>query len=66
MGEEADRIKKHIEAKRYDLSAHLNELEYRVKNAADWRAQVMRRPAAAAAVAFIGGLLLALILPAGR
>jgi hypothetical protein len=62
MGAQSDQIKKHIEEKRGELGAHLNELEYRVKSAADWRVQVQKRPAQAIAIAFGGGLLLALAL----
>ena len=47
MGEESDQIKKHIEDKRQELGAHLNELEYRVKSATDWRAQMPARAAPA-------------------
>jgi hypothetical protein len=66
MGEESDRIKRHIDEKRGDLGAHLNELEYRVKSAADWRTQVRKQPAVATALAFGGGVLLALMLPVAR
>jgi hypothetical protein len=62
MGADSDQIKKHIEDKREELGAHLNELEYRVKSATDWRAQVQKRPGPAMAIAFGGGLLLALTL----
>jgi len=62
MGEESDQIKKHIEEKRQELGAHLNELEYRVKSAIDWRAQVRRQPGKAVAAAFGAGLLLVLML----
>jgi len=62
MGEESDQIKKQIEERRQELGAHLNELEYRVKTATDWRSQVTKQPGKAIAVAFGGGLLLALIL----
>jgi len=61
MGEESDQIKRHIDEKRDQLGAHINELEYRVKSATDWRAQVQKQPAKAMAVAFGGGLLLALL-----
>ena len=60
MGAQSDQIKKHIEEKRDELGAHLNELEYRVKSAADWRVHVQKRPGQAIAIAFGGGLLLAL------
>jgi ElaB/YqjD/DUF883 family membrane-anchored ribosome-binding protein len=62
MGEESDQIKKHIDEKRQELGAHLNELEYRVKSATDWRAQVLKHPEKAAGAAFGVGLLLALML----
>lgn len=62
MGEESDQIKRHIEEKRDELGAHLNELEYRVKKVTDWRSQVLEHPREAAAAAFGGGLLLALLL----
>lgn len=62
MGAESDAIKRHIEAKRDELGSHLNELEYRVKEVTDWRAQVAKRPGQAMAIAFGGGLLLALAL----
>jgi len=62
MGEESDEIKKHIDAKREELGAHLNELEYRVKSATDWRGQVNRQPGKAMAMAFGGGLVLALLM----
>ena len=61
MGAESDQIKKHIEDKREELGAHLNELEHRVKSATDWRTHVRRRPGTAVAVAFGAGLVLALM-----
>ena len=65
MGTESDQIKRHIDEKREELGAHLNELEYRVKSVTDWRALVLQQPGKAAALAFGGGLLLALMLPSG-
>jgi len=62
MGEESEQIKKHIEERRQELGAHLNELEYRVKSATDWRNQVRKQPGKALAAAFGGGLLLAFML----
>jgi ElaB/YqjD/DUF883 family membrane-anchored ribosome-binding protein len=62
MGEATDQIKRHIEEKRDELGAHLNELEYRVKSAADWRAQVLKQPKKAMGIAFGGGMLLALMM----
>lgn len=50
MGETPDEIKKEIEQARSRISADLNQLEYRVKGALDWRTQFDRRP-----WAFVGG-----------
>ncbi len=59
MAESSDQIKQHIEGERGALSANLNELEYRVKNAVDWRAWFNDNVAAALGVAFGIGLVLA-------
>ena len=64
MGEASDQIRKHIDEMRDKRGSHLNELEYRVKSATDWRAQVLKQPGKAVAVAFGAGLLLALMLRA--
>ena len=61
MGTESDQIKQHIDDRRVQLGAHLNELEYRVKSAADWRAHVRKQPGKAAMLAFGVGVLVALM-----
>lgn len=50
MGETPDEIKREIEAARHRISTNLNQLEDRVKDVLDWRAQFDRRP-----WAFVGG-----------
>ena len=62
MGSQSDEVKRHIEEKRGELGARLNELEYRVKSAADWHVQVRRHPWKAAAGAFAAGMLLAYVI----
>jgi hypothetical protein len=59
MAETSDAIKQHIEARRAALAQDVNELEYRVKRAADWRAHFDRHPAVALGAAFGVGLALA-------
>ena len=50
MGETPDEIKREIEQTRERISSNLTQLERRVQNALDWRAQFDRRP-----WAFVGG-----------
>jgi len=52
MGETPDEIKKEIEEARARIGSELNQLEYRVKDALDWRAQFDRRPWAFVGAAF--------------
>ncbi len=66
MGQTASQIENHIENKRADLSSNLQELEYRVKSATDWRRQFQSRPAAFLGMAFGGGILLAAMTSSGR
>ncbi len=66
MGQTASQIESHIQDKRADLSFNLQELEYRVKSAADWRRQFRNRPAAFLGAAFGGGMLLAALTSSGR
>lgn len=59
MGQTASQqIEDHIEDQREDLSSNLRELEYRVKEVADWRHQFENHPMAFLGLAFGGGLLL--------
>lgn len=56
-------IERHIEQTRNELSDNVNELEGRVKNVLNWRAQVEQRPITMMAAAFGGGVLLSAVLP---
>jgi hypothetical protein len=59
MGQTSDQIETHIENKREDLKANLQELEGRVKSATDWRHYFHQNPGMMIAAAFGGGVLLA-------
>jgi len=59
MGQTTDQIENHIESKREDLKSNLQELETRVKTAADWRHYFAEHTGAMIAAAFGGGVLLA-------
>jgi hypothetical protein len=64
MGETSYQIERHINEKRDDLGDNLDELEEKLRNAMDWRAQVQTRPGTMVALAFGGGVLLSAVLPA--
>jgi hypothetical protein len=59
MGQTTDEIKSHIESKREELRSNFEELEDRVRSAADWRRHFRNNPGVALGLAFGGGLLLA-------
>lgn len=61
MGETASQIENHIEETREDLGSNLQELEARVRLAADWRRQFRKNPPLFLALAFGSGLLLSKI-----
>ena len=58
MGQTTDQIENHIETKREDLKSNLQELETRVKTAADWRHYFQNHTGTMVAAAFGGGVLL--------
>jgi ElaB/YqjD/DUF883 family membrane-anchored ribosome-binding protein len=58
---ESQEIKQHIETERGQLQQSLNELEYRIRRAVDWRAQFDRSPWMFLGTAFGAGLLLGLM-----
>jgi len=62
MGEKSDRIEQHIHEERNELGGHIHELQEKVKNAVDWRAQFQQRPMTMIGVAFGGGALLSAFL----
>lgn len=63
MGNHSDEIERHIEEQRNELGEHMSELQEKVKNAVDWRAQFEERPMAMMGLAFGGGVLLSALLP---
>jgi len=60
MNETSDDIESHIRHTRANLGANLNELEGKVKSAADWRLHYAKSPGVFLGTALAGGLLLAL------
>ena len=65
MGEKPQQIERHIEETRSELADNLSELQEKVKNSLDWRAQFRERPMTMIGIAFGGGVLLS-ALTAGR
>jgi hypothetical protein len=63
MGERPDQIERHIQHQRDVLGDNISELEDKVKSAFDWRSQFAERPATLLGLAFVGGALVAAILP---
>jgi hypothetical protein len=66
VGQTTYQIEHHIEKTRDDLGANLNELEYKVKEIADWRHHFRNHPMTMIGAAFGGGILLATMLGNGR
>ncbi len=58
MGQKSDQIERRIEAERGQLGQNLNELQWKVQEVTDWRAQFQKRPMLMMGVAVGGGLLL--------
>jgi hypothetical protein len=65
MGATVDQIEEHIDSRRAELGAHLEELERKVGALADWREHFRARPWLFMAGAFAGGALLAASLGPG-
>ena len=60
MGETPVEIEAHIAAERAELGRNLEQIEQRVRVAADWREQARQHPTAALALGFGLGVLLGL------
>jgi hypothetical protein len=58
MGQTTDQIASDIDQTRAELKSNLEELETRVKSAADWRAQFRKHPGPMVVAAVLGGALL--------
>jgi hypothetical protein len=63
MDERPEQIEQHIRHQRSELEDNFSELEEKVKGAFDWRTQFEERPGVMLGAAFVGGVLLAAILP---
>jgi hypothetical protein len=59
MGEKSNQIERQIQAERGQLGQNLNELQSKVQEVTDWRAQFQKRPTLMMGAAVGGGLLLA-------
>jgi hypothetical protein len=60
MGETSRDIEAHIEQQRRELGQNVGVLQYRVKNALNWRTHMEERPLTMLGIAFAGGLLVSL------
>jgi hypothetical protein len=65
MGERPDQIEQHIRHERHELEQNFNQLEAKVKDAFDWKSQFEQHSGALLGAAFVGGALLAAIVPKG-
>jgi hypothetical protein len=63
MDERPEQIEQHIRHQRSELEDNFSELEEKVKGAFDWKTQFEERPAVMLGAAFVGGVLLAALLP---
>ena len=61
MADQTDEIQEHIQSKRAELGHNLEELETKVKSAADWHTYFERYPMAALGLSFGGGMVLAML-----
>jgi hypothetical protein len=62
MGEKTDEIERHIREQRRELGQNISELQQKVKDTVNWRAQFEQHPVAMLGIALGGGLLLSGIL----
>jgi hypothetical protein len=63
MDQRPEQIEQHIRHQRSELEDNFSELEEKVKGAFDWKTQFEERPGLMLGAAFVGGILLAAILP---
>lgn len=61
MAEDPNEIEQDIKSQRRDLGNHIQELESRLKETADWKTYVRRSPLTFLTVAFGAGMTLALV-----
>jgi hypothetical protein len=65
VGQTSGEIREQIDQQREQLGQSLQDLELRVKETVDWRAQFEQRPMAGLGMAFGAGFLLAMLMPGG-
>jgi hypothetical protein len=65
VGQTADQIRDEIDNQRQELGDNLQELERKVKETVDWRAQFEQKPMLGLGIAFGAGLLLSVLTPSG-
>lgn len=65
MGQTADQIRDEIDNQRMELGGNLQQLERKVKETVDWRAQFEQKPLLGLGMAFGAGVLLSAMLPSG-
>ena len=65
MGQTADQIRDEIDNQRQELGDNLQQLEQKVKETVDWRAQFEQKPMLGIGIAFGAGLLLSALAPSG-
>jgi hypothetical protein len=58
MGEKTDEIEQHIREQRRELGRNIGELQQKVKDTVDWKAQFEQHPMAMLGIALGGGFLL--------
>jgi hypothetical protein len=63
MDQRPEQIEQHIRHQRSELEDNFSELEEKVKGAFDWRTQFEERPGVMLGAAFVGGVLLAALIP---
>ena len=66
MDQTTHEIEAHIQRTRGDLTSNLQELENRVKSAADWKKHFQENPTPMLAAALGGGIFLGMIMGGGR
>jgi hypothetical protein len=66
LAQEPEQIERHIYQTRARLEQNVAELRTRVRSSLDWRIQFNKHPAALAAAAFGGGLLISIMLGRAR
>ncbi|MGA7672811.1 MAG: hypothetical protein WBW04_20515 [Nitrolancea sp.] len=65
-GSQTGQIEDQIERQRQELADNILRLESKVQRTTDWRVQYQERTVVVLAIAFLAGIIFALILPGGH